>query len=224
VLTQIDGNPPPPVCFVPPCVYVADVNPIRASGFAETHRIIMTRKSGTCDWQASTNDSWITLRETGGGPDGPLNFSLAQNTGAAARTGVIHIRFGDGSLDVLVNQPGGASLIKLDLYDSNRSTGPVPDCYIVFPTQQCQVGTTSFLPTGISNYEWKAEYSYGDVAKTATQGGINPVFTIQESCGGAGSTTTGAESDLKITLQATDFNGAVTTVTQTFKIRFFTCS
>jgi len=64
----------------------------------------------TCDWTASTNDTWITLDTITGTGTGPVDFTVAEHFGSEDRTGTITV----GGLDFTVVQTAACSVTSID--------------------------------------------------------------------------------------------------------------
>jgi predicted phage tail protein len=119
-------------------------------------------------------------------------------------------------------------------FDPATQAAATTSCSIVSPftssPSTCQARSTSFT-TGantIVSYDWTAQYFYG-TSRTVTQSGTNPVFQFSETCGGPGSTDTGAAQALSITLTVTDDLGNRTTIMSgtgsqpALQLRLFKC-
>jgi hypothetical protein len=64
----------------------------------------ITRTSGSCSWQASTNVSWISLGASSGGGDTATSFSYQPNTLFVGRLGVITVEWNGGNAQLTVRQ------------------------------------------------------------------------------------------------------------------------
>jgi fibronectin type III domain protein len=119
-------------------------------------------------------------------------------------------------------------------FDPATQASATTSCNIVSPftttPSVCESRSTSFTTgaNAIVLYEWTAQYFYG-TPKTLTQSGTNPVFSFGETCGGPGSTDTGAAQALTVTLTVTDNLGNKTTVVSgagsqpPLQLRLFKC-
>jgi hypothetical protein len=67
--------------------------------------VTITRTSGTCAWQATTDVSWITLATTSGNGDATLSFTYLPNATFVGRIGVITVAWSGGSAQLTVRQP-----------------------------------------------------------------------------------------------------------------------
>jgi predicted phage tail protein len=125
-------------------------------------------------------------------------------------------------------------VVSFQFFDRATQASPTTSCNIVSPfttsPSTCEARSTSFT-TGANTivlYEWTAQYFYG-APKTVTQSGANPVFSFGETCGGPGSTDTGAAQALSVTLTVTDNLGNKTTVVSgtgsqpPLQLRLFKC-
>jgi hypothetical protein len=225
-LTQIDGNPAPRVCFVPTCKYTASENPKNVPGGGGTFTVIMFRREGECDWTAKSQSSFIKLQTTSGSFSGPLTFTVESSSGQARR-GSILVEWTGGSEEVVVDQGAPSLPATVQLFDFNKGSGETTECDIVLASQSC---TLKALPGGAQTYSWQVVYEKGGVHKNFSQTGGSDTFVINESCGGAGSSSEGVVAEVVVTLTVTDTAGnTVTVVTgqggQPSKFfRFRTCS
>ena len=64
----------------------------------------ITRTSGSCAWQASTNVSWISLGGSSGAGDAALTFAYQPNALFVPRSGVITVEWTGGSAQLTVRQ------------------------------------------------------------------------------------------------------------------------
>jgi hypothetical protein len=67
--------------------------------------VTITRTSGTCAWQATTDVSWITLVTTSGNGDATLSFAYLPNATFVGRIGVVRVAWSGGSAQLTVRQP-----------------------------------------------------------------------------------------------------------------------
>jgi hypothetical protein len=208
-LTQIDGNPPPPVCRKTTCSYQPSDHP-RPSGAGGTFTVLMFRREGDCDWTATSQSSFIKLETTSGSFSGPLTFTVEPNNGQSRR-GTILVEWEGGSTEVIVEQSGPNFQVLIQLFDFNKQNSETSECDIVKASVQCTFKAQSFLPEGIATYSWRADYNYGG-AKSPSQVGSSDTFVVNESCGGSGSTVEGSLIEIVVTLTATDTKGNTATV------------
>jgi uncharacterized protein (TIGR03437 family) len=110
-----------------------------------------------CSWTASFNVSWITIQSglTGAG-NGTTTYSVAANTGTAARTGTITI----GGQTLTVNQAGAGVQVPLYLMTRTKPVG----CDLSNPP----AAASNFLTTDPQAYLWFVivGVQLGDVAST----------------------------------------------------------
>jgi hypothetical protein len=93
--------PPPPV----PCVYtVLPTDVLGAPYTGVTASLALTRTSGTCGWQATSDSFWMTLPNPAGTGSGALVYTLAPNGNFNARIGFITIQWDGGQTRVRVLQ------------------------------------------------------------------------------------------------------------------------
>jgi hypothetical protein len=206
--SNIDTFTTPGVCAYTLTPTSAAVN---ASGGTTTIGIAV---GAACTWTAVSNATFITVNgaATGTG-NGTVTLTVAANSGTAARTGTVTI----ANQTFTVTQAGGGLIASFRLFDPGRQTDPVTECQIKSLTSVptlCILESTS-IPTGtntLSSFTWTVSYNY-PVAKTFTQTGTNPRFQFTELCGQAGSTDSGTQSELQVTLTVIDSAGTSVTVT-----------
>ena len=71
---------------------------------ARQYAFTITRTSGSCSWQASTNVSWISLGASSGGGDTATSFSYQPNALFVGRLGVITVEWNGGNAQLTVRQ------------------------------------------------------------------------------------------------------------------------
>jgi predicted phage tail protein len=126
-------------------------------------------------------------------------------------------------------------VVGFQFFDPATQAAATTSCNIVSnltnSPSTCQARSTSFATgaNAIVLYEWTAQYFYGAV-KSVTQSGANATtFSFGDTCGGPGSTDTGAAQALSITLTVTDNLGnKATAVSGTgsqppLQLRLFKC-
>jgi predicted phage tail protein len=172
-----------------------------------------------------------------------VNGTSLTATGVANGTYFIRIRAADAvgqgapSNEVVLTVGGSTPtpiVVSFQFFDPATQASATTSCNIVSPfttsPSVCESRSTSFTTgaNAIVLYEWTAQYFYG-TAKTVTQSGTNPVFSIGETCGGPGSTDTGAAQALSVTLTVTDNLGNKSTVVSgtgsqpPLQLRLFKC-
>jgi hypothetical protein len=88
-----------------PCSYTTTpAGTVNVSFPAGQFAFTITRTSGTCAWQASTNASWISLGGSSGSGDTSLIFSYQSNSTFVGRSGVITVEWSGGSTQLTVVQ------------------------------------------------------------------------------------------------------------------------
>ncbi|MGH9203079.1 MAG: hypothetical protein ACRD2A_17780, partial [Vicinamibacterales bacterium] len=114
----------------------------------------------------------------------------------------------------------------IELFDFNKQSGTTTECDVVLASHQCTFRAQSFLPEGIKDFSWRAEYSYGST-KVVTSG--SSTFVVTESCGGPGSSSEGGVAEIVVSLTVVDLAGNTATVVSgqgghpSFFMRFRTC-
>jgi hypothetical protein len=218
------------------CFYT--VSPARQSVPASGGGFTFTANRNTpngCPWNATTSTPWITLPgATTGSSPGVIEYSVAANPTAAARTGTITVGWSGGSVDFFVDQaaaPPPTFNVSFSLFDPGRQTAPTTECQIKSLTSSpttCTLIATASLPTAIVSYDWLVQYPYG-FQRILPQVGPSPTMSFQESCGQFSATDAGTTEALSVQLTVTDAVGNTATVRSNagsqppLSIRFFTC-
>ena len=180
VLPQIDGAPAPETCLAQ-CVYrVPSGIAVPAGG--GTFRGEPERTSGSCNWLAQSEVTWINLTQpVTGGNRSPLTFTVQPNAGAPRR-GSIRISYPGGQTSVAVDQSSPIQNIAFEFFDPARTTTAVTECQIASTTTICTLNPVATLPTVIVSYDWLVEYAYNGI-RIHTQVGPLPSMSFAESCG-----------------------------------------
>jgi Putative binding domain, N-terminal len=175
--------------------------------------------SSVCNWVSISNDAFIALTSpSSGSGNGSLTFSVLANTGAA-RTGTITISGQTITVSQAAagSQGGGNLFAGFRLLDPGRTgSATTTSCWLSSLTSQptqCTLESTSF-PRGtnsITGYSWVVSYTYPN-EKAFTQVGTDPQFSFTDMCGLTGSTDSGVDVELKVTLTVTDSDGNSVTV------------
>jgi hypothetical protein len=189
------------------CSYALSTNTVAVGAAGGTATVNVTAGS-SCSWTAVSNTPFVTIASgaTGTG-NGTVTLTVAANTGTAARSGTLTI----ANQSVAVTQAAGGLIASFRLFDPGRQTDPVTECQIRSLTSvptQCMLESTS-IPTGtntLSTFTWTVSYTY-PIAKSFTQTGTNPRFNFTELCGQTGSTDSGLQLELFVTLQVIDSAG-----------------
>lgn len=89
------------------CAYtVTPSDAVNVSFAADQFALTVTRTSGSCPWQASSDVSWISLSGTSGSGDASLMVSRQPNAFFTQRIGVITVSWAGGSAQLTVRQSG----------------------------------------------------------------------------------------------------------------------
>jgi hypothetical protein len=89
------------------CAYaVAPSGSMNVSFVAGQFTVTITRTSGSCDWNASSDVTWITPAPTSGGGNATLVVNYTSNAGFTGRTGSVTIAWSGGSTKIFVQQAG----------------------------------------------------------------------------------------------------------------------
>jgi hypothetical protein len=105
-VTSPPSTPPPPTPPPSgPCAYtVSPVDVIGAPYTGVTSSLMLTRTSGTCAWEATSDAVWMTLANPAGGGSGALTYTLAPNPSFNSRVGFITVRWSGGQTQIKVIQ------------------------------------------------------------------------------------------------------------------------
>jgi hypothetical protein len=198
------------------CNVVLAPTSVTVSGSGGTATITITT-TGSCSWSAVSNDGFIVLTTpSSGSGSGSLSFSVAANTGAA-RNGSLTVAGQTVMVSQAAANQGGSVVAGFRLLDPGRlGSAPTTSCWLRSVTSQptqCTLESTSY-PTGtngITGYSWVVSYTYPN-EKAFTQIGTNPQFTFSDICGLTGSTDSGLDVELKVSLTVTDSTGTSVTV------------
>ena len=228
VFTQIDGGGVPATCFVAPCVFTIAPTTQNVPASGGTFTAVITRSSGDCTYGAESLNSFVTLvsgtaAATSTETSTTLTYRVDPNTGGA-RSGQIRVRWANNSTLLDINQ-GGASG-SFTLTDPQNSVNPTTECLIRTSSTPCVFQATGDVTSG-ATFTWTVSYTYGSLV-THNQSGSSSSFTINQGCGGAGSTSSGTEAALNVTLTVSDANGTRTFTSGSgsqpaLTIKFFTC-
>ena len=226
VMTQIDGNPAPSTC-VSQCAYYVDT-PVSVSGNGGTFTASMRRTSGSCEWAALSEATWITLaRPVTGGDRSVLTYNVAANNSGAPRSGWIRFVYPGGVSYLEVTQGTPSNVIGFQMFDPATSTSPTTECRVRTTSTICTLSAiTSGLTTTITTYDWRVEYAYGGT-KVRTQTGPQSSFSFTESCGV--SPSEGAVLPMTVRLIVSDAAGNSRTIYSgqaeqpALQLRTFTC-
>jgi hypothetical protein len=208
-MTQIDGQPAPATCVVA-CAYNM-TTPVSHPGIGGTFTSDLRRTSGTCDWVARTDDTWITLNGPLFGTDRTVfTYTVAANSGGP-REGSIRFVYAGGISYLNIRQGAPQYSLSFLLFDpAVSSTTPATECLLKTTSTICTLtAVTATLPNSVTSYDWRVEYAYGGT-KVRTQVGALPSFSFSESCGA--SAPDGSPILMRVTLKATDAAGNSATI------------
>ena len=226
VFSQIDGGGVSPTCFVPPCIFTVTPTTQNVPAAGGTFTAIVTKTSGDCTFGAESLGSFVTLVSGTSGSDATttLTYTVAPSSGGPRST-QIRIRWTNNSTLLEINQ--GASSGSFTMTDPQNSINPAFTCLIRTASTPCVFQATGNVTAG-ATFTWTVSYTYGSTPFTHTQSGAASSFTINQSCGGSGSTSGGTEAALSVTLTVSDANGTTTVTSGSggqppLTITFFTC-
>jgi hypothetical protein len=111
-----------------PCAYsVAPTGILDVSQAGGQFSLTITRTSGTCGWQATTDVSWITLGALSGSGNATLVFIYRTNTTFVGRIGTVTIEWAGGSAQLVVRQaPESPAFCRITVTVGGQSTIGVP--------------------------------------------------------------------------------------------------
>jgi len=190
-----------------PCAYMITPSGIVDVSFgAGQFAFAITRTSGSCAWQASSNASWLSVGGMSGGSDASLTFSYQSNAAFVPRNGVITVEWSGGSAQLTVRQAGESPAFcrSMTVTVNGQSTLSVP---AAGGSYTASITPESGTPPGVCA-SWSATASSGISLGTTT--GPTPgsvTFTVQPN----GATTSRA---LSINISIGSGPSAVLTVSQ----------
>jgi hypothetical protein len=201
-LEQVDGKPASETCLVT-CSYAVD-SPRSAPAPGGDFSVEMDRRSGSCNWLAQSEVSWIVLRPpVTGGHRSPVSYAVLPNTGGP-RTGRIRVNYPGGVANLDVNQASQTHNLAFQFFDPATSTSPVTECQVKSSATICTLTATSVLPAAVARYDWSVEYVYGS-SKVRTQSGSLSTLSFTEACSAAAGG--GSVVPITVKLTATDVQG-----------------
>ena len=229
VFSQIDGGGVAATCFVPPCIFTVAPTTQTVPAAGGTFTTVITKTSGGCAYLAESLSPFVTLvsgtqATTSTETATTLTYRVDPNTAGSARSAQIRIRWTNNSTLLEINQAGATG--SFTLTDPQNSVNPSSECLIRTAPTPCVFQANLDVTSG-ATFAWTVSYTYGTVV-THNQSGASSSFTINQSCGGSGSTPSGTETALNVTLTVTDANGARTFTSGSggqpaLTIKFFTC-
>lgn len=222
-LAQVDGGAAAETCLVQ-CSYVVD-SPRSAPAAGGDFFVEPDRRSGSCEWLAQSEVSWLVLRPpVTGGHRSRLSYAVLPNSGGS-RSGRIRVYYPGAIAYVDVNQASPSQNLSFQFFDPAVSASPTTECQIKATATICTVAATSLFPTAIANYNWRVEYAYNG-SQVKTQSGALSTLSFTESCSAS---TAGATIPITVTLTASDTLGNSATVTSgqgsqpALQLRGFAC-
>lgn len=226
VFSQIDGGGVAATCFVPPCIFTVSPTTQIVPAAGGTFTAVVTRTSGDCTFGAESLGSYVSLVSgtTGSTTPATVTYTVAPNTGPSRST-QIRVRWTNNSTLLEIQQAGNDTAFTMT--DPNNAAGATTTCLIKLTNTPCVFAASGTVVTP-ATYVWNATYQYGTTI-THTQTSTSPNFQFTQTCGGPGSTASGVETVLNVTLTVTDANGVTTTVQSgsgnqpPLIIKFFTC-
>jgi hypothetical protein len=149
--------------------------------------LTLTRTSGSCDWRATTDVSWIILASTSGSGSGLLPFNVAGN-GLTSRTGVITLEWTGGRGQVTVFQGTSPDTCQTTLTVSGQNTIAVPQGGGQYTALLAPLAGSPVVACGF----WTATASSSAVAfigpNTGVQGNGTVTFTVSPNTTGSSRT------------------------------------
>ena len=226
VFSQIDGGGVSPTCYVPPCLFTVTPNTQTVPASGGTFTAVVTRTSGIdCTFGAESLAPFVSIVSGGSGTAATttLTYSVAPNTGGSRST-FIRVRWTNNSTLLEINQQPND--ISFSMTDPFNDPGNTTTCLIRSTATPCVFNARGSV-TGNTTYDWTVSYVYGSTV-THTQSSGSSSFSITPTCGGPGSTTSGLETPLNVTLTVTDSNGSTTVQSGSggqppLTIKFFSC-
>jgi hypothetical protein len=210
VFSQIDGGGVAPTCYVPPCLFTVTPNTQNVSPAGGTFTAVVTRTSGTdCNFAAESLGSFVSIVSggSGTGETTTLTYNVAPNSGGTRSTS-IRVRWTNNSTLLEINQQANNTAFFMTDPANDPATATTT-CLIRSTTGTTCLFAATGAVTGSATYTWTASYAYGTTI-THTQSGTSPNFAFTQTCGGPGSTASGLDTPLNVTLTVTDSNGNVT--------------
>jgi hypothetical protein len=211
------------------CAFTVSPTSVSAPTGGGTFTVNVTTDA-SCNWTAGSQSDFITVTSGASGTgSGAVTFNVA--AASAARTGTLTV----AGQTVTVTQASGGINASFRLLDPGRLGGaPTTECWLrstnpPTPTT-CTLESTSF-PTGtngLTGYSWVVSYTYPN-EKAFSLTGTSPTFSFSDVCGLTGSTDSGLQVELKVSLTVTDSEGSSVTIRSNFgsqpmlTLRAYTC-
>jgi hypothetical protein len=207
-LAQVDGGAPSETCLTT-CTYSVD-SPRSVPAAGGEFAAEPDRRSGSCEWLAQSEVSWIVLRPpVTGGHRSRLSYSVLPNTGDR-RTGRIRVNYPGGVANLDVEQSSPSHNLAFQMFDPAVSTSATTECQIRSSATICTLNAMTTFPAAVATYAWRVEYVYGS-HKVRTQSGALSTLSFTEACSSANSPS-GSVVPITVTLTATDVQGRSATI------------
>jgi hypothetical protein len=96
------------------CVYTISPNEtLNPPPFGAQYTLMISRMSGACGWQASTDANWIGLSTISGSGDASMTLTVYPYATNSSRTGVVTIDWNGGRTELTIRQVGQADFLCL---------------------------------------------------------------------------------------------------------------
>jgi hypothetical protein len=110
-----------------PCAYTIGPSSNAPGWKGGSFTATITRTSGSCSWQATTDVSWITITGASGNGSATLSYIVAGNASdSRTRFGGITISWSGGSARLAVQQAGASMLCEFTVSTGQQDLGNVP--------------------------------------------------------------------------------------------------
>jgi hypothetical protein len=225
-MAQVDGGAASESCLTT-CTYAVD-SPKSVAAAGGNFVAEPDRRSGSCNWVAQSEVSWIIVRPPiTGGHRSPLSYTVLANTASDRRTGRIRVTYPGGVANLDVEQSSASHNLSFQFFDPAVSANPTTECQIRGTATICTLNAATTFPAAVATYAWRVEYVYGS-HKVRTQSGPLSSMSFTEACHGANSPS-GSVVPITVTLTATDTQGRSATVASgqgsqaALQLRAFTC-
>lgn len=212
VFEMIEGRAEPANCYVG-CGYRITPDTVTLGVGSLNSTFEIRPDPVACEYTLTSDASWLTFPSNQRVGNGFFNipYSVAANLGNADRVGKITATWATGSATFTVRQTGSPYAVSFTLVDGFRSVSATTQCHVRSSTTPCTFTASTNLPGNNVTYTWAAFYTYG-TAKVVRQASTSNTFVVNESCGGAGSSSGGEEQLLSVELRVEDDRGNVVTI------------
>lgn len=206
----------------PPCGYTFGANPstFASSGGSGTGTVGAAPTSSTCNWLATSNQTWLTIPNPSGSGAGQFTYNAAANTTTNPLNGTITLSWTGGSVNqtITVNPPPVSTVVEPKFQvRKTTSTNPglcevinaVPSVLNAEVVIKCEFDASSSVNAHlITSYKFTVDFS---ASAQRTLGLAQIVTDPTTTCGFPASTST----PLTVTLTVTTTSGETKTVSQT---------